>query len=163
MSLSPDERWQNIVGGVSATGEVKPMSVEVLEGLADELHEIVGDVSGGPSELLGTARSLLVQSWFNYDLLAEACLKSLQAVEAAVRRHYPDKIKVPFRKLIDRAEQDGLLSKEAADILRAGVHIRNMLSHPEQQKTFTLGMAFPALRTSHLLIAELAIGDKMRP
>jgi hypothetical protein len=159
MALQRDERWQNVVGGISASGNVLPMSVDVLEGLADELQEIVGDLQGGPSGLLTTARSLLVQSWLNYDLLAQACLTSLQAAEAAIRSHYPDRGKVPFRKLVDRAEQDGLLTSEAVDALRDGVDLRNELSHPEEQMSFTLGMALPVLRASHLLVAELAVGD----
>jgi hypothetical protein len=74
-----------------------PVSVEVLQQRADELADLVRGVDGGPSELLATARTLLVQSWFEYDLLVQACLVSLQAVEAAVRCHYPAKDKVPSR------------------------------------------------------------------
>jgi len=153
----PDPRWQHFVGGVSPSGVLLPVSVELLQHRANELADLARDVDGGPTELLATARTLLVQSWFEYDLLVQACLVSLQAVEAAVRRHYPGKDKVPFKKLVNRAEEDGRLTTEGAQILRdAGVRLRNNLSHPSDQVRYTLGMAFPVLRTSHLLVAELA-------
>jgi len=97
-----------------------------------------------------------VQSWFQYDLLVQACLVSLQAVEAAVRQHYPDKGKVPLKKLVNRAEDDGHLTPAGADLLReVGVRLRNDLSHPTGQQRYTLGMVIPILRTSHRLVSEL--------
>lgn len=156
MALQPDSRWEHIVGGVSPSGVLLPVSIEVLQQRADQLANLVRGVDGGPSELLATARKLLVQSWFEYDLLVQGCLVSLQAVEAAVRRHYPDKDKVPFKKLVNRAEEDGLLTPQGAEVLReAGVRLRNDLSHPADQKRYTLGMVLPMLRTSHLLVSEL--------
>jgi hypothetical protein len=107
VALERDPRWRHCVGGVTPSGVLLPVSVEVLQQRADELTDLVRGVEGGPSELLATSRTLLVQSWFEYDLLVQACLVSLQAVEAAVRRHYPDNHKVPFKKLVNRAEEDG--------------------------------------------------------
>lgn len=141
-----------------------PVTVETLQQRAAELDDLVREVAGGPAELLATARTLLVQSWFEYDLLAQACLVSLQAVEAGIRRHYPGKEKVSLKKLVDRAEEDSLLTSQGAEILRdAGVRLRNDLSHPSDQKRFTLAMALPMLKTSHLLVSELANGTITKP
>jgi hypothetical protein len=156
VALEPDQRWENFIGGVTSDGVVMPMSVEVLQELINEYAEIVQGIEGGPADLLDTARGLFVQSWFRYELMVQACLVSLQAVEAAVRQHYPDKEKLPFRRLVDRAETEGVITPDGAEHLRAGVHLRNKLSHPKEQLTLTIGMAGPILRTSHLLVRELA-------
>jgi hypothetical protein len=68
----------------------------------------------------------------------------------------PGKGQGALKKLVNRAQEDGLLSPQGAGVLTdAGVRLRNNLSHPADQMRYTLGMALPMLRTSHLLVAEL--------
>jgi len=157
MALEPDPRWRNILGGLTPSGEGQPMSVEVLEELASDWATIVERVeSFGGTELLAKARALVVQSWFDYELLVTACLSAFQAVEATFRQVlFPDAHeRVPFRHLVDRAERERLFAPDKADILRSGVELRNSLSHPAGRMAFTLGMADSILRVSHLVVRD---------
>lgn len=134
------------------------MSVEVLEGLADELGELVrGLPECGSTELLRTSRALLVTSWWHYEFLAIATLVGIQAVEVAFRQVvFPgESLKTPFRNLIKRAEEGGALAPPLSDILDAGAQLRNRLSHPGGQAAYTLGLVEPMIRTSHLFVRDL--------
>jgi hypothetical protein len=133
------------------------MSVEALEDLAADWATIVEGVEPfGGTELLAKARSLVVQSWFDYELLVTACLIGFQAIEATFRQVvFPDaKLRATFRQLVDRSEREGLFTPHEAEILRAGVKLRNSLSHPAGRVAFTLGMADSMLRVSHLVVRD---------
>jgi len=156
--LNPDPRWQSICGGFTPTGSPRRMSVEVLEELTLDWATIVTDVeSFGGTELLDKARSLVVQSWFDYELLVTACLSALQAVEATFRQVlFPDAApRTSFRSLVDRAEREGIFSPEKTGILRAGVELRNSLSHPAGRVAFSLGMTDSMLQVAHLVVRDV--------
>jgi hypothetical protein len=50
----PDPRWQNFIGGLTERGQIRPMSFEVLEELAEDWAELV------PAELAGTGTAALL-------------------------------------------------------------------------------------------------------
>jgi hypothetical protein len=158
--LEPDARWANMIGGFTASGSILSMSIEVLQELSMDLASIVEEVPPfGGTELLDTARALLVQSWYRYEFLPVGCLTGFQAVEAAFRQILlPDAREgVPFRRLIKRATDEGLLTPAVAELLDAGAQLRNLLSHPGGQTTFTLGIADSMLRTSHLVVRDVCL------
>lgn len=158
MSLKPDHRWTYIGAGITEFGEVRMLRLEDLENLTSEWADIVAAIPPfGGTELLEQARSLFVQAWFDNELMVPACLRGLQAVEAAFRliayRHAGSH--VPFRALVERACRDGLFQGKEAEALRAGVELRNSLSHPTGRSAFTLGIAEPIMRSCHLAIRDL--------
>jgi hypothetical protein len=157
MPPRPDPRWQLMSGGITPQGQLRPMSFEVLEGLADEWAMLVpGGLEGwGSLTLLRKARSLFVHSWFDYEFMVLACLVGLQAVEAAFREIYPDASKVPLRALVRRAQERGVLPTNIADLAATGAELRNHLSHPLDQGAFTVGMAAPVLENTHRLVVLL--------
>ena len=59
-----------------------------------------------------------------------ACLTGFQALEAAFRVLYPDAEKVPFRTLIHRARNEGILPRDIAKLADSGAELRNDFSHP---------------------------------
>ncbi len=133
------------------------MSLEVLEDLAADWATFVEGVEPfGGTELLGNARSLVVLSWLDYELLVTACLIGFQAIEATFRQVvFPDaKQRVTFRQLVDRSERERLFAPDKVEMLRAGVELRNSLSHPAGRSAFTLGMADSMLRVSHLVVRD---------
>lgn len=129
-----------------------------LEELVGEWASVVKEVSpSGATELLESARSHVVQSWWDYQLMVSGCLVGFQAVEAAFRQVlYPEAPDTtPFRRLVGRAEGDGWFGKETTDILRAGVELRNHLAHPQGTSAFTLGMTDSILRACHLVVRDI--------
>ena len=159
MALKADGRWTNFIGGFDPAGRPVPMTVEALQEVATSCAEIVAAIRPcGSLELLDIARDLIVQSWFRYELLVQACLTSLQAVEAAFRQVlYPDASeRVSFMRLVNRAEQDGTFSHEVAELFRTGViEMRNLLSHPGGTTTYSPGMAHSIVMTSHLVVRDI--------
>lgn len=131
------------------------MSFEVLSARSAEWADIASATApdDGPAALLRTARSLFAHSWFDYDFMAVACLVGFQALEAAFRILYPGEPKVPFRVLVRRAETEGVLPANVAELADAAVELRNRFSHPGTQTAFTFGMAAPLLERTHRLVA----------
>jgi hypothetical protein len=132
------------------------MSFAVLAGLASEWAEVLPEQSrgqDGPVALLRTARSLFAHSWFDYEFMVVACLIGFQAMEAAFRVLYPDATATPFRKLVRRAEREGVLPTNIANLADAGAELRNLFSHPATQAAFTVGMAAAMLENTHRLVA----------
>lgn len=133
------------------------MTIDVLRDLSAEWHEITDGIeSNGGIELLERARSLVIQSWYDYELLVTACLTALQAVEATFRHVvFPDVARrVPFRSLVNRAEREGLFTSAQTEVILSGVELRNLLSHPEGRTAFTLGIAASIVRVSHLVVRD---------
>jgi hypothetical protein len=155
MHPEPDPRWTYSAGGISDDGSVRPMSFETLAQLASEWAALLPGAVGedGPVALLRTARSLFAHSWFDYDFMVVACLVGFQAMEAAFRVFYSDAGQVPFRKLVERACQEGVLPPNIAELADASVELRNLYSHPATQDTFTIGMAAPMLDNTHRMVA----------
>ena len=164
MTLRPDETWTNLVG-VRPSGEVVPISAEDLEAIVDTWTPLLDRVEdAGTLALLSSARALFTQSWLRYELLVDASLKALQAVECGLRQIlYPIlPVTTPFKSLVWRAESDGLLIPSEADLLRAGVELRNALSHPLGVRLFTPGMAADIIERGHEFVsifARRAISD----
>jgi hypothetical protein len=155
MAPEPDPRWANISGGIGPDGRMRPMSFEILAGLASEWADLLPDAMliDGPAQLLRMARSQFALSWFDYELMVTASLTGFQALEAAFRVLYPEAEKLPFRALTRRARQEGVLPDNIADLADAGVDLRNSFSHPHTQTALTVGMAGPMLETTHRLVA----------
>lgn len=51
-------------------------------------------------------------------------------MEAAFRVLYPDSSRKPFRALIRRARNEGVLPTNIAELAEAGAELRNLSSHP---------------------------------
>jgi hypothetical protein len=129
-----------------------------LEEVVEDWAGIVAHVSPfGGTELLESARSHVVQSWWDYQFMVTGCMIGFQAVEATFHQVlYPDAPDTtPFRRLVDRAEDDGWFNRETADILRAGVELRNHLAHPQGMTAFTVGMTDSILRVCHLVVRDI--------
>ncbi len=155
MPPEPDRRWENIVGGIDDDGHIRPMSFDILQGLASEWADLLPDTVGndGPAALLRMARSLFAHSWFDYEVMVVACLIGLQAMEAAFRVLYPDAERKPFKALIRRARTEGILPDNIAELAETGAELRNLFSHPATQSAFTVGMAAPMLENTHRMVA----------
>ena len=94
-----------------------------------------------------------MHSWFDYEFMAVACLMGFQALEAAFRQLYPDATAgTPLRRLVTRAEQDGVLPRNIADLAATGVELRNRMSHPATQAAYSIGMAAPILENTQRLV-----------
>ncbi len=85
--------------------------------------------------------------------MVTACLTGLQALEAAFRVLYPDTERTPLRKLIRRAQTEGILPASIAELADAGAELRNSFSHPRTQFALTVGAAAPMLENTHRLVA----------
>jgi hypothetical protein len=131
------------------------MSFEILAGLSSEWADLLPEtmIVDGPAHLLRMARSQFAHSWFDYEFMVTACLTGFQALEAAFRVLYPDAERTPFRKLIRRAQTEGILPASIADLADAGAELRNSFSHPQTQFALTLGAAAPMLENTHRLVA----------
>lgn len=165
MQPKPDPRWQNIIGGTSPSGWPEPMTQERLQKLAEDWAEVVAETASfGGSELLERARSHFVQSWWDYELMVTACLVGLQAVEATFRLVlYPDiSESLPFGQLVTRAQDEDWFSEEKADTIRAGVELRNHLSHPKGRTAFTLGITASILHVCHLVVRDICFMKGLR-
>jgi len=151
----PDARWDNISGGIGADGRMRPMSFEILAGLASEWAALLPDrmINDGPAKLLAMSRSQFTYSWFNYEFMVTACLTGLQALEAAFRVLYPEAERTPFRALIRRARTEAILSDAIAELADAGAELHDSFSHPRTQTALTLGMSAPMLANTHRLVA----------
>jgi hypothetical protein len=139
---------------------MRPMSFEILAGIASEWADLLPApmINDGPAALLRMARSLFKHSWFDYEFMVIACLTGFQAMEAAFRSLYPEVEGTPFRKLIRRARDEGILPYNIADIADTGAELRNYFSHPRTQTALTLGMAVPMLENTHRLVALVMTG-----
>jgi hypothetical protein len=158
MPPRPDPRWDNFIGGLLPSGLVRPMSFEVLEELSTDWALILPTSLpiDGPPALLKTARSLFVHAWFDYEFMVVACLVAFQGLEAAFHVLYPDADdRTPFRHLVNRAKEDGVLSPNIADLDETAVELRNLLAHPATQGAFTIGIAGSMLENTHRLVAEM--------
>ena len=81
---------------------------------------------------------------------------------AAFRVLYPEADRVPFRKLLRRVQQEGILSANIADLAETAVELRNLFSHPATQTALTVGMAAPMLENTHRLVDLVIAGAAFR-
>ncbi len=158
MTAAADPRWGCFIRGFDPDGRPLPMTREVLVELSSEWEELLpADTPEGERALLAQSRSLFIGSWHHYEHMVTGCLVALQAVEAAFRHiAYPAaSAKVPLKKLVTRAANEGLLSEREHEQVKAGVGLRNSLAHPDRQSAWTLGMVDPVVRVSHQVVADL--------
>lgn len=154
----PDPRWQNFVGEIFASGRSRSITQADLWRLTKEWADLVADTpSFGATELLEQARSHVVNSWWDYNLMATACLAGLQAVEATFRQIlYPDKPeRTPFRHLVEAAVRDEWFSQKKAAVITAGVELRNHSAHPQGAVAFTPGLTDSILTACHLVVRDI--------
>lgn len=110
----------------------------------------------GPFQLLRTARSLFIFSWYDCDLLTVAVLVANQAIEAAFRVLYPELTKPSsLQALIKRAIGDGLLSYEHAEWAHDLREMRNLLSHPLAHASLDLPPTVNLLGSAHEIVPTI--------
>lgn len=111
----------------------------------------------GPAELLSTSRDLYVLGYYAYSLFAVAGTWSILAVEAALKLKLNAGRSSNFRKLVERAEADGLVPPQGWNNgrLDAGRQLRNRTVHGESQQLWTPAMAESVIAASHEAIATL--------
>lgn len=152
--LPPDDRVRLFIRGFDDAGRPLPLTVEALRETTTDWP--VGEhVPAEISDLLSTSRDLFVHAWFHYEFLVVAAAWSLLAVEAAMRHEYPTREAEPLKRVLAQAHQDGLLTDEQHDRLRAGAKLRNRLLHATEQSVWTFGMAAGVLASSHAVVADL--------
>ena len=94
----------------------------------------------------------VIYALHGYSIGAEQWIKEIhvpQTVEGAFAKGaremivvFPDaKERTTFRQLVDRSERAGVFGSKEVEVLRAGVELRNSLSHPVGSAAFSLGMA----------------------
>jgi hypothetical protein len=72
------------------------------------------------------ARHLSARSWCPYELVARACVVSLQSVQATLNRSCsPQSRETSFRKFVCRAEKDGTRAADDAEHISPGVKVRS--------------------------------------
>ena len=151
----PDPRWADVSACPCPDGQVRPVSFEVLAGISSGWAGLLPGamIVDGPRRLLRMARSQFAYSWFDCEFMTAACLTGFQALEAAFRALYPDAGQVPFRKLIRRAEAEGVLPASIAALADTGAELRNSFSHPLTQAALTMDAAASMLENTHRLVA----------
>ena len=99
----------------------------------------------------------MINTWWDNELMVTACLVGLQAVEAKFQHilYHDASERTAFRHLVDKAEREGWFSEEKADVIRAGVELRNYLAHPQGASAFTLGLTDSILRVCHLVVRDI--------
>ena len=120
----------------------------------------------GPFQLLRTARSLFIYSWYDCDFLTVAVLVANQAVEAAFRVLYPELTKPSsFETLIKRARADGHLSDEQLEWAHDLRDMRNLLSHPLAHANLDVLPTVNLVGFAHEIVATImeAVARRDRP
>lgn len=74
-------------------------------------------------------------------------------MEAAFRVLYPNEERVPFRALIRRTRDQGILPDNIADLADTAAELRNSFSHPLGAAALSPGMAASMLENTHRLVA----------
>jgi hypothetical protein len=72
---------------------------------------------------------------------------------SGIRVLYPESERMPFRALIRRARDEGVLPEDIADLADAGAELLNLFSHPKGRAALTLGAAAPMLENTHRIVA----------
>jgi hypothetical protein len=150
----PDSRSLNFAGDVDEQGNPLPMTVDVLRARTQK-WPVSSRTPDNVAAQLARSRQLFIDGYYTYENFFDAATRSLQAVEAALRERFDAGGKVPLAKLIDRAEEEGLIDDYTHDILHTGRELRNRQIHAITLALFSPVMAAMAIATSHKLVAEL--------
>lgn len=150
----PDRRSLNFAGDVDDQGRYLPMSVENLRGRTQK-WPLSPQTPEGVGAMLARSRQLFVDGYYTYENFTDAATRSLQAVEAALRVRFDAGAKVPFAKLIDQAQAEGLADAYTSDILHTGRRLRNHHVHETTPSLYNPAMAAGIIDTSHKLVAKI--------
>ena len=153
----PDSRSLNFAGDVDEQGRPLPMSVEVLRARTEK-WPVSPKTPENVAAQLARSRQLFVDGYYTYDDFYDAAIRSLQAVEAALRVLFDADSKISFAKLIDRAKAEGLVADYTHDILHTGRELRNRQIHATTLPVLNPAIAARIIATSHQLVTEL-FGD----
>ncbi|MBL7488394.1 hypothetical protein I6A60_07190 [Frankia sp. AgB1.9] len=148
----PDLRMVHFGGDFDASGLPLPMTYRKLHDHAATWPVTVA-TPAGPASLLKLSREQFALAFYAYELAASAVAWSIFAVEAALKLRLEKT--ASLHGLIRTAMQEGLIEPDTADVLDAGRQLRNKLVHGGHQPAMTFAMSDGALRTSHLVVAEL--------
>jgi hypothetical protein len=96
---------------------------------------------------------MFAHGFYEYEFFAAACSFSIFAVEAALKVRLNGN--GTLGGLIKRAQQQGLITRDQAEILDAGRQIRNGFVHEGTQPAWLPAMAGSAIGASHNFVAEL--------
>ena len=144
--LAPDPRWGSF-------GTTRQTMAAAAAGMP-----ISHDAPSSIQEMLRVARSLFIQSWWDYDLLSVCAFWAFLSLEAAlinVLQLAEEDWTPPLPELAKRAAVAGLLTERASDVVAQGARLRNDFAHPRRVRSWTPGMACGALQTTHILICEM--------
>jgi hypothetical protein len=143
---------QNFIGGFGQDGQPKPMTFLALQRHTDT-WPVTKATPEGPAMLLRLSREMFAHAFFVYEFAAASCAWSLFGVEAALKLRLQKN--ASLKELIELAEERGLIRPGSGEIVDAGRKIRNRFVHEGKQPAWTFGMADRALRSSHIIVAEL--------
>jgi hypothetical protein len=150
----PDRRTLIFAGDIDEHGRPLPMTVEVLRARTEK-WPVSERTPAGVAALLSRSRQMFVDGYYTYENFMDAVIRSLQAVEAALRVRLHAGESVSFARLIEQAKAHGLVGDDAQDVLHAGRHFRNSQIHATSLPALNPAMAAGMIGASHKLVAEL--------
>jgi hypothetical protein len=150
----PDNRSLNCAGDIDEQGRPLPMTLENLRGRTEK-WPLSPETPDNVAAQLARSRQLFVDGYYTYENFTDAAIRSLQAVEAALRVRFDAGTKISFARLIERAHEDHLVDDEARDALNLGRHLRNSQIHTTILAVLNPASAVLIIRTSHQLVAEI--------
>lgn len=114
-------------------------------------------IPGGIEKMLRLSREMFVHHYFVYELGAVAAVWSLLALEAALRERLDPSgdDRTPFRTLIKRLGELGLVAEETIKRIDIGRELRNRLVHARGQNVMTPGMSAGIIEASHKAVVAL--------
>ena len=98
---------------------------------------------------------LLEASVIHYEFAALAMEKSLQAVEAALRRRFAAGKNTTFSELIARFQRETDPGPDVVEMLTFARELRNMIAHPTTAPALPIVITVSSIRRSHDLVAEI--------
>ena len=150
----PDSRVLNLAGDIDDRGQPLPMSVDALRARAEK-WAVSEHTPVDVARQLARSRQIFVDGYFTYENFIDAVVRSLQAVEAALRVRLNVGTSVGFAQLIDRAKALAVISEETREALHAGRAFRNSQIHATTMAMITPAIAAGMIAASHKLIADL--------
>jgi hypothetical protein len=105
--------------------------------------------------LLRLSVDLLEASVIHYEFAALAMEKSLQAVEAALRRRFAAGKNTTFSELIARFQRETDPGPDVVEMLTFARELRNMVAHPTTAPALPIVITVSSIRRSHDLVAEI--------
>ena len=124
----PDRRTLIFAGDIDEHGRPLLTTVEVLRARTEK-WTVSGRTPEGVAAMLARSRKMFVDGYYTYENYMDAVIRSLQAVEAALRVRLNAGESASFARLIDQARTRGLVGDDAQDVLHAGRRFRNSQIH----------------------------------